>query len=306
MPKLDANGIRIEYDTFGEPAADPLLLIMGLGTQMTAWHPEFCNALAVRGHYVIRFDNRDIGLSTKFDHAGGPGRLRLLMNHVMGLPVNPPYTLTDMAADAAGVLEALDIDAAHVVGASMGGMIAQLMALHHPDRVRSLTSFMSTSGDPALPGPDRKVVRHIFLRRPRRGDREAMLAHMTRSLALIGSPGYPRSDAEWRELVQASLERSYYPAGFLRHTAAVAADGSRVQRLKRIDRPTLVIHGRDDPLIPVEGGIDTARHIRDARLQIIDGLGHDIPPPLYDRLAGLIADHAAAARRFPADGRAIA
>ena len=291
MAKLQVKDLEIEYDTFGDPGADPVLLIMGLGTQMTAWSPEFCNALVAHGHYVIRFDNRDVGLSTKFEGAKAPGRLNYVLNHLLSAPLNAPYTLEDMAADAAGVLEALDIEAAHVVGASMGGMIAQLLTVGHPHRVKSLTSLMSSSGNPRLPPPRSDVLQHIFIRRPDTGDPEVMLKHASKSIKLISSPGYPRSEEEWRHLISMSLQRSFYPQGFRRHVAAVVADGSRVKRLATIDKPTLVIHGKEDPLIPLECGIDTAKHIKGARLELIDGMGHDIPPQLVDRLTSMIAGH---------------
>jgi len=296
LAQLEANGIQIEYDTFGNPDHEPILLIMGLGTQMIAWSPDFCNALAEREHYVIRFDNRDIGLSTKFDNEPVPGRLGFFLNFALGMKMKAPYTLSDMAADAAGVLDALDIEGAHIVGASMGGMIAQHLAFDHPGRVLSLTSLMSTSGDPRLPRADRDVARHIFFTKPRSLDREVMIDHLVKSRKLIASPAYPRSDKEWRELVSASMERSFYPAGFGRQSAAIVADGSRVERLGRVRAPTLVIHGREDPLVPVEHGIDTAKRIKNAELEIIDGMGHDIAPPLVGKLTTLIADHAAATK----------
>ncbi len=292
MAQLDVNGLQIEYDTFGDPNDDPVLLIMGLGTQMIAWSVDFCEALASHGHYVIRFDNRDIGLSTKFEGARSPSRLRYLMNHILGTPLDAPYTLGDMAADAAGVLEALAIESAHIVGASMGGMIAQLVTVQYPERVKSLTSIMSTSGAPGLPRPRADVMRHVFRDRPSKGDEKAMFEHLVKSVRLISSPGYPRSDEEFRTLIKTTIERSFYPQGFVRQLAAIVDDGSRVDRLKTIDAPTLIIHGRDDPLVPVECGIDTARYIRGAKLEIIDGLGHDIPPQLIGRLTSLIADHA--------------
>jgi len=291
MAQLQVNGLQIEYDTFGDANAEPILLIMGLGTQMTAWSPDFCNALAGHGHYVVRFDNRDIGLSTKFDGARAPSRLRYVMNHFFHTGLNVPYSLDDMTSDAAGVLDALDIESAHAVGASMGGMIAQLLTVGHPQRVRSLTSIMSSSGNPKLPPARPDVMKHLFMNRPKTSDPKVMLEHTIRTVQLISSPGYRRSDEEWRELITASLARSFYPQGFMRQMAAIIADGSRVQRLARIDRPTLVIHGSDDPLVPVECGIDTARHIRGARLEIIEGMGHDLPPPLIDRLTSLIAAH---------------
>jgi len=293
MAQLRSNGLTIEYDTFGDRGADPMLLIMGLGTQMIAWSPDFCESLAARGHYVVRFDNRDIGLSTKLEGARAPGRLRYLMHHVFQMNLGAPYSLQDMATDAAGVLEALDIDAAHVVGASMGGMIAQLLAVEHPQCVKSLTSLMSTSGNPELPRAKPELVKHMFAGRPNSSNPAVMLDHTVATAKMLGSPGYPRSDEEWRELIGASIQRSFYPQGFIRQMAAIVADGSRVERLMKIEAPTLVIHGREDPLVRVEGGIDTARLIRGSRLEIIEGMGHDIPPPLVDRITGLIADHAA-------------
>ena len=293
MAQLQSNGLTIEYDTFGDRGADPMLLIMGLGMQMTAWTPDFCESLASRGHYVVRFDNRDIGLSTKLEGAKAPGRLRYLMHHVFHANLRAPYSLQDMATDASGVLDALDVDAAHVVGASMGGMIAQLLTVGHPERVKSLTSLMSTNGKPGLPRANPELVKHMFTGRPNTGDPTVMLDHTVATAKMLGSPGYPRSDQEWRELIGASIERSFYPQGFIRQMAAIVDDGSRVERLKHINAPTLVIHGREDPLVPVEAGIDTARHIRESRLEIIEGMGHDIPPPLVERITGLIADHAA-------------
>ena len=292
MAQLSANGIQIEYDTFGDAGAEPILLIMGLGTQMTAWSTDFCDALAAHGHCVIRFDNRDIGLSTKFDGAQAPSRLRYVMHHLFQMPLRAPYSLDDMADDAAGVLAALGLESAHIVGASMGGMIAQLLTVRHPQRVRTLASIMSTSGDPALPRARPDVVSHVFTSRPNTGDRTAMLNHLTQSAQLISSPGYPRSDEAWRELITASLERSFYPLGFVRQMAAIVADGSRVERLQTIDKPTLVIHGSEDPLVPVECGVDTAKHIRGAKLEIIEGMGHDLPPQLVDQLTAMIAAHA--------------
>lgn len=292
MSQLQANGLTLEYDTFGAAGADPVLLIMGLGTQMTAWTPEFCESLASGGHYVVRFDNRDTGLSSKFDDAKAPGKLRYLMHHLLRTNLGAPYSLRDMADDAAGVLEALNIESAHIVGASMGGMIAQLLTFGHPQRVKSLTSIMSSSGDPKLPRANPELMKHMFTGRPQTNDPAVMLDHTVATAKMLGSPGYPRSEQEWRELISASIQRSFYPQGFIRQMAAIVADGSRVERLKRIDKPTLVIHGREDPLVPVDHGIDTARHIKDSTLEIIEGMGHDLPPPLVNTITSLIASHA--------------
>lgn len=290
MAQVRANGLDIEYDTFGDPAATPILLIMGLGTQMIAWPRELCRALADGGYFVIRFDNRDVGLSTKLVELKAPGPVRFLLNRVFGVPLRPPYSLGDMAADAVGVLDALGLGAAHVVGASMGGMIAQIMAASHPGRVRTLTSLMSSSGDPDLPKAKREVMRQLS-RRPKSTEREALVAHLVESYRVVLSPGYPRTNEELRALVVESLERGFFPEGTVRQAAAIVSDGSRVKRLARIDAPTLVIHGKRDPLIPPECGFSTALHIQGAKLELIDGMGHDLPPALMGPLATMILDH---------------
>lgn len=289
MPKLKANGLALEYESFGRPEADPVLLIMGLGTQMIAWPPDFCEALADGGHFVVRFDNRDVGLSTKLDQLNAPGSFRFLLSHA-GLPLQAPYDLSDMAADAVGVLDALGLQAAHVVGASMGGMIAQIMAASYPSRVKTLTSMMSTSGDPDLPRPRAEVAKTLS-RRPKSEDKDALVEHLLESFRVLSSPDYPQTDQELRALIEEATERSYYPEGVKRQMAAIVADGSRVERLHTIDVPTLVIHGKQDPLIPVECGFSTALHIRGAKLEMIDGMGHDLPPALLPRIAAMILRH---------------
>jgi pimeloyl-ACP methyl ester carboxylesterase len=207
------------------------------------------------------------------------------------LPLEVPYTLHDMAKDAIGLLNALDIKAAHVVGASMGGMIGQLMAGHYPFRVLSLTSIMSTSGCRSLPAADPKVQLHM-VRRPVNADRETLEAYSLKTWRLIGSPGYPPTDNELLLKIRTSYERSFYPQGHRRQMAAILASGDRVSLLKKVMAPTLVIHGRDDPLVPVEAGIDTARHVPGARLELIEGMGHDLPVPLLGHFAELIGGHA--------------
>jgi pimeloyl-ACP methyl ester carboxylesterase len=290
VAQLRANGLDIEYDTFGDSDADPLLLIMGLGTQMIAWPPDFCNALAEDGRFVVRFDNRDVGLSTKFDGVSAPRPIRFLLNRIFGLPLRAPYILDDMAADAIGVLDALGLERAHVVGASMGGMIAQIMAASYPSRVKTLTPIMSSSGDPDLPTA-RREVRKQFSRRPKSNERGDLIAHLLKSFRLITSPGYPRTDEELKALIVESMERSFYPEGVIRQVAAIVADGSRVERLSTIDAPTIIIHGKEDPLIPVDCGFSTALHVRCAKLELIDGMGHDLPPPLLAPIASMIIRH---------------
>jgi pimeloyl-ACP methyl ester carboxylesterase len=294
---VKANGIELAYDEFGEAGRPVILLIMGLGTQMIAWPEAFCNDLAAHGFRVIRFDNRDIGLSQKMEGSKVPGILKIAAYSRLRLPVKVPYLLHDMAADAVGLLDALDVSSAHIVGASMGGMIAQLIAGHFPFRVLSLTSIMSTSGCRSLPGADRKVALHM-VRRPAKADAEALQEYAMRTWRLIGSPAYQPSDEVLREKLSLSYQRSHYPPGHSRQMAAIIASGDRVSLLQKIIAPTLVIHGKEDPLVPVSGGIDTARHVPGAKLELIEGMGHDLPQPLLPHFAELIGTHAKAALRI--------
>jgi len=292
MPQVSANSIDIEYESFGSSSEPTVLLIMGLGMQMIAWPEPFCRELASQGFRVIRYDNRDTGFSTKFEGKRAPGVASLLFRSMLRLPIRVPYTLRDMAEDAAGLLDALGIESAHIVGASMGGMIAQNFAVDHPQQVRSLTSIMSTSGHRSLPGADPLVSRHLFRSRPTGNDREAVIAHNMRTIELIGSPAYPVDEETRREMTSMSFDRCYFPSGFTRHVAAIVHDGDRRERLRKIATPALVIHGREDPLVPLAGGIDTAKHIPGAALDVIDGMGHNFPVELWPRIIGLIADHA--------------
>ena len=289
---IQAHGIELAYDEFGDPAHPAMVLIMGMGTQMIAWPEAFCNGLAACGYRVIGFDNRDIGLSQKMEGVRAPSMLKALALSRLKLTVKAPYTLMDMAEDTVGLMGALGIKAAHLVGASMGGMIAQLVAAYHPQRVLSLTSIMSTSGCRTLPGPAREVTLQQ-LRQPKSKDEQALLQHAMRTWRLIGSPAYQPSDEELTERLAASYQRSHYPAGYTRQAVAIAASGDRVEALKRITAPTLVIHGKEDLLVPVEGGIDTARLIPGARLELIEGMGHDLPRPLLPHFVELISTHAA-------------
>ena len=291
MPQATANSINIEYESFGDSSDPVILLIMGLGMQMIAWPEQFCSELASRGYRVIRYDNRDTGFSTKFDDKKTPNVASLVMRSLLRLPIRVPYTLVDMADDAVGLLDALGVDTAHIVGASMGGMIAQNVAARHPQRVSSLTSVMSTSGHRSLPGPDRLVSRHIFLSGRNVDDREAVIARSMRTIELIGSPAYPVDEEKRREMGAMSFDRCFFPSGFVRHVGAIIKDGDRRSRLRTIAAPTLVIHGREDPLVPLAGGIDTAKHIPGAQLEIIDGMGHNFPVELWPQIIGLIADH---------------
>jgi pimeloyl-ACP methyl ester carboxylesterase len=292
MPSLNANGIRIAFDTAGDPKAAPLLLISGLGLQLTAWPDEFVDGLVELGFYVIRFDNRDCGLSTKFEQAGTPNLALAWVRSLLRLPVKAPYQLEDMAGDAIGVLSALGIARAHVVGVSMGGMIAQLLAAKFPSRVLSLTSIMSSSGRRGLPGPS-PALRRMLLRQPRNAaDIDAAIEHTVATFRLIGSPAYPTPEKHLRKRVARALRRNCCPGGVMRQLLAVTACGDRSPQLQTITVPALVIHGAADPLVPLACGIDTAHAIPGARLEVIEGMGHDLPSQLSERLLALIDAHA--------------
>ena len=277
--KAQANGIEIEYETFGEPTDPAVLLIMGLGAQLTRWPLPFVEDLVARGYFAIRYDNRDIGLSTKFDGAPVPELPALIGAMIAGRKPDVPYSLNDMAADAVGLLDALDIRRAHIMGASMGGMIAQLVAAEYPDRVLSLTSIMSSTGNPGLP-PSKPEAMAVLTSRPTGNDRETMIAHGLRAEKIIGSPGYPVSEDVMRARVERDFDRMHYPAGPGRQLAAVVANGDRRAAIATITAPTMVIHGADDPLVPVEAGRDTAATIAGAQITEVPGMGHNLPEAL--------------------------
>ena len=282
--QIDANGITIEYETFGPAGAPAVLLIMGLATQLTRWPMPLVDSLVDRGYRVIRYDNRDVGLSTKFDAAGIPDLGTVVAAMIAGMRPDVPYRLDDMAADAVALLDALGIDRAHIMGASMGGMIAQLVAVQYPARVLSLTSVMSTTGDPALPRPTDAALAVLAVR-PATNDREAIIAQSLRAEHAIASPAYPANEAQRYRDAARDFDRMFYPPGFARHMAAIVADGDRTDRLRTIVVPTLVIHGIDDPLVPVQGGRAVAAAISGARLVEITGMGHDLPEPLIAQVA---------------------
>jgi len=288
MPQAQSNGIQIEYETFGNPEARPLLLTMGLGGQMILWDEDFCEALAGRGHYVVRYDNRDVGLSTKFEQAGEPDLMSLMLDP--DAAPEPAYTLDDMAADGIGLLDALEIDSAHVCGASMGGMIVQTMAVRHRDRLRSMTSIMSTTGNPDLPPADPAVAARMVMEPPR--DREEVIERAVETLKLIGSPGFDFDEVAVRETAARGYDRCFLPSGQARQLAAILSQPNRVPELRKLDLPCLVIHGKADPLVPVEGGQDTASAIPGADLWLIEGMGHDLPRDLHgalvDRITALV------------------
>lgn len=286
-----ANGISITYEDKGAKDAPAILLVMGLGGQLTLWPDEFVDALVAHGFRVIRYDNRDVGLSTRFDAAGVPNLKWMFVKAALKLPVRSAYTLADMAADGMALLDHLGIRRAHVVGASMGGMIAQHIAARYPERVLSLTSVMSTTGNPRLPRAQKEAMR-VLANRPMNGDPEALIAYSVNAARVIGSPEYPATEERLQRRVRNDFERGWYPQGVARQMAAIVADGDRRAMLKSILAPTLVIHGEADPLVPIAGGRDTADNIPGARLLTIPGMGHDLPLALVDTLADAIADHA--------------
>ncbi len=279
------RGIELCYETFGDPADPPVLLVMGLGTQMLGWHEDWCAGLAARGLHVVRFDNRDSGRSTHV--SGRPPSLQQLLTRRFS---EVPYRLSDMAEDAAGLLRALDLAPAHVVGASMGGMIAQTLAAEHPDLVRSLVSIMSTTGH-RLKGQPAFSVYPTFLQRPQ-NDRTAYAERAVKLFAMVGSTGFERDDDAIRDLSLRSYDRDFSPLGTGRQLGAILASGDRTAQLRTIRAPTLVIHGTVDKLVRPSGGKATAEAIPGARLMMVEGMGHDLPRGAWPQLIGAIADHA--------------
>ena len=294
MARTKANGIEIEYETAGNKGDPALLLIMGLGAQLTLWPDAMFEGLAKKGFFVIRYDNRDVGLSTDFGKAGVPNMMDAFARLMKGEKVEVPYYLTDMAADAVGLLDALAIDKAHIVGASMGGMIGQIVAARYPERARSFVSIFSTSGRRGLPAGKPEALAMLSAQ-PEGPSREQRVAHGIRLRNTIGSPRYPTPDAEVRALVERNVDRRWYPEGAARQYLSVMASGDRVELCKTIKAPTLVLHGEDDPLLPVDCGRDVASLVPGARIHTIPGWGHDLPPQLVPELTDRIASFCKAA-----------
>ncbi|MGE4527787.1 MAG: alpha/beta fold hydrolase [Rhodospirillaceae bacterium] len=290
MPNATANGIRIAYDTFGDTSSPALLLIAGNGAQTLFWDAEFCESLARTGLFVIRFDNRDAGLSTKFDAAGVPDIMAGIRAAMAGEAVASAYSLDDMADDCIGLLDALSIGKAHICGASMGGMIAQVVAYRHPARVLSLTSIMSNTGNPAAPQGKPEAVAAVVAPAPE--ERDACIAHNMSVWRKIWSPGFPFEEERARRFLEQSYDRSYCPQGMARQNMAVLACGDRRRQLSAIAAPTLVIHGTGDPLIPAEAGRETAQAIPGAKLLLIEGMGHDMPKGAWGDIVAAISRHA--------------
>ena len=294
MPTARCNGIEIAYDEYGASADPALVMIMGLGCQRTIWAPEFCAMIAARGFRVVRFDNRDTGESTRLDRLGRPSVARAAISARLGLPYRPPYTLDDMARDTLGLLDALGVADAHLMGGSMGGMVAQHVALLAPGRVRSLCLWMTTPSHRPLPPPPPRVALQVLRPHPR--DPSAVLAHRVARLRAISAGDYPFEEDLARRLVESSLAHEDDRGGFERQCAAVLTAQSRVADLARVRCPTLVMHGTRDPLIPIAHGEALARAIPGARFERLEGVGHGYPTPLWPRLADLIAGNARASR----------
>lgn len=287
MPTAPANGIEICYDTFGQPVNPALLLVMGLGGQMTAWEPDFCDALANAGFHVIRFDNRDTGLSTKMESAPPPD----IGKAMTGDMSSASYTLWDMADDAVGLLDHLQLERAHIVGASMGGMIVQAIAIRHPHRVISMTSIMSTTGNPNVGQATPAAMTALMA--PPATSRDEAIERGKQSARIVGSPGYPSGDEVVAARIARDFDRCFYPIGVARQMLAVMATGDRSEALNTVTAPTLVIHGEDDPLVTLSGGQATAAAIPGARLVTFPGMGHDLPASLRAKFVEVIAGHAA-------------
>ncbi len=290
MSNVTANGITVTYDSFGDPTNPALLLVMGLGGQMIAWDPDFCQMLADLDLYVIRFDNRDVGLTSHFDEEGVPDMAKLTTEMMNGLTPDIPYTLDDMAADGVALLSELGIDRAHICGASLGGMIVQAMCINHPERIISMTSIMSTTGNPALPPASPEAM--AALTSERTNDLEESMQRAVEVAQVIGSTGYPLDEERIRRKAAESFKRAFNPDGVARQMAAVMAHGDRRPGLRQLSIPSLVIHGTVDPLVPVTSGLDTHDNIPGAELLLIEGMGHDMPvgawPQIVDGISQLV------------------
>ena len=291
MPNVKANGIQIEYDTIGDPYAPPLLLIMGLGGQLIHWEEGFCRQLAGKGLFIIRYDHRDTGLSTKYKTAGPADMNSSLDAFRQGQAIQPPYSLNDLADDAAGLLEALHIEKAHVCGTSMGGMIAQILAIRHPQRLLSLISIYSTTGNPELPQPEPQALEALMTPQPT--GRQAYIEFNVKTHRVMAGSGYPFEEEFIRNISAESYDRAHYPAGVGRQMLAVMAQENRKEALMSVTAPTLVIHGTADPLVPAAHGQDTADAVPGARLLLIEGMGHDLPRNSgpWPQVISAIAEH---------------
>jgi len=299
MPRAKANGLFLEYEAFGNPANPPILLIMGQGVQMILWPEEFCAMLADKGFHVVRFDNRDAGLSSQLDQYGTPNVTLAYLKYMLFLPLRAPYLIDDMARDTAGLLDFLGFGRAHVVGASMGGMIAQNLSVLFPEKVASLTSIMSTTGSRRLPGPTQRAMKALMQKPARAGDVAGAAQRLKTLVRAIGSQTYPADEVELTQFCERHAKRAQTPAGSARQLLAIAASGDRTPVVRRIRVPALVLHGNQDPLLQPPCGAATAKAIQEgggnARYVEVEGMGHDFPRPLWPKITDLIAEHCRAA-----------
>ncbi|MHA1671968.1 MAG: alpha/beta fold hydrolase [Promethearchaeota archaeon] len=286
MPKAKVNNIEVEYTTFGDPSAKPFLMVMGLGGQMISWDDRLIEEIVKRGFYVIVFDNRDSGLSTKFEDACIPDVMKAISAQMRGKKVEAPYLLKDMANDAVGLLEYLDIEKAHICGSSMGGMIAQTIAINHPSRVLSLTSIMSTTGDPEL--PQTKPIALKFIMTPAPKERGAYIEHLVEIWRNLWGSKFPYDEERIRKKAAMSFDRSFYPQGKARQNVAIIASGDRTEQLTSVKLLALIIHGKEDPLIPHEGAIATSKAILGAELMLVEGMGHGLPHEIFPQMVDAI------------------
>jgi len=285
-----ANGIDICYEVFGEASAEPLMLIMGLGGQMVLWDDAFCEQIASRGFRVIRFDNRDVGQSSRLTGGGGLTKWEMLKARFLNIPPEAPYTLADMARDTVALMDVLGIRSAHLAGVSMGGMIAQEIAITFPERVRSLISIMSTTGNRDLPQPNNEAI--SLLMEPQPKSRDKFIARFRRNWKILRAGRFPEDEALDRARAERIFDRGVNPAGVARQVRAVLASPSRKERLSNVRAPTLVIHGTADPLVDPKAGQDTAASIPGAKLMIIEGMGHALPTPMWPEIIDAIDKHA--------------
>jgi len=290
MPNITANGIQIEYDTFGEKSGRPILLIMGLGCQLIFWSEEFCQQLVNSGHYVICFDNRDSGLSTKIEEAGVPDLMEAISKVMRGEKIEALYTYDDMADDAVGLLDALGIEKAHICGMSMGGAIAQTVAINHPSGVLSLIPIYGPTGNSKLPQPKPEILGLLLTPPP--VEREPFIVHNMNIFRAFAGSGYEFEESWLRNLAGRGYDRAFCPQGMARQFLAGLVHGNRSRRLKAVTAPTLVIHGDEDPIVPVENGRDAAESIPGAELMVINGMGHDMPyRGAWVQISEAIAEH---------------
>lgn len=286
MPKAKANNIEIEYETYGDPSGKPLLLVMGLGAQMIRWDEGFIQEFVKRGFYVIIFDNRDVGLTTKFEEFGVPDRIKMYQSLAKGEKIEAPYLVDDMADDAIGLLDVLGIEKAHICGASMGGMIVQAIVCKYPSRVLSLTIIMSSSGKPRLPQVRPEALKILMTPAPQ--EREANIEHSVETWRVIWGSGFPFPEDMVRERARREYDRSYYPQGSTRQMVAVLACADRTKQLASVKVPTLVIHGKDDPLGPYEDSVAISKAIPGSELLLIEGMGHSLPPETWPQVINAI------------------